>query len=138
MTTFQSDTKIKPFKRLTFAVNSVPEELQNNLRNILVDILGAMNIADDIIIYTPNDSMHDEILAKVLQKCEEKGITLNLAKCLFCKRSSEFYGFIFSKEGMKPNPEKVEEIKNAKAPEDVKSLRSFLGLANFLYIWTAK
>ena len=109
----------------------------------------------------PNDSMHDEILAKVLQKCKEKGITLHLAKCLFCKTSLEFYVFIFSKEGIRPNPEKVEEIKNAKATEDAKSLRRFLGLANymkrfikdfntltdplrellkegFLYIWTAK
>ena len=57
-----------------------------------------MNIADDIIIYPPSDSMYDEILAKVLQKCKEKGITLNLTKCLFCKTSLEFYGFIFSNQ----------------------------------------
>lgn len=132
MTTFQSDTKIKRFKRLIFGVNSASEELQNTLRNKLADISGAMNIADDIIIYAPNDSVHDEILAKVLQKCKETGITLNLSKCLFCKTSLEFYGFIFSKEGMKPNPKKVDEIKNAKAPEDMKSLRSFLGLANYM------
>ena len=139
------------------------EELQNTLRNILADIPGvcAINIADDIIIYALNDSMTNEILAKVFQKCKEKGITLNLATLLFCKTSLEFYGFIFSKESMKANPEKVEEIKNAKALEEVKSLRGFLGLANYMkrfindfstltdplreilkegvpYIWTAK
>ena len=91
-----------------------------------------MNIVDDIVIYPPNDSMHHEILAKVLQKCKEKEITLNLAKCLSCKTSLKYYYFIFPKEGMKPNPKKVEEIKNAEAPEDVKSLRSFLGLANYM------
>ena len=61
-----------------------------------------------------------------MQKCRETRITLNLRKCLFCKTSSEFYGFILSKEGMKSNPKMVEEIKNAKSPDDVKALRSFL------------
>ena len=106
MTTFQSDTKIKRFKRLIFGVNSVPEELQNTLRNILADIPSAMNIADNIIIFAPNDSIYNQILVKLLQKCKEKGITLNLAKYLFCKTWLEFYSFIFSQEGMKPNPGK--------------------------------
>ena len=106
MTTFQSDTKIKRFKRLIFGVNSVPEELQNTLRNILADIPSAMNIAHNIIIFAPNDSIYNQILVKLLQKCKEKGITLNLAKYLFCKTWLEFFGFIFSQEGMKPNPGK--------------------------------
>ena len=33
---------------------------------------------------------------------------------------------------MKPNPKKVEKIKNAKSPDDVKTLRSFIGLANYM------
>ena len=59
MTTFQSYTKIKRFKRLIFGVNSVPEELQNTLRNILADIPSAMNIAHNIIIFAPNDSIYN-------------------------------------------------------------------------------
>ena len=58
----------------------------------------------------------------MLQIWQETGITLNLRKCLFCKTCLEFYGFIFSKEGMKPNPKNVEEIKNAKSLDDVKPL----------------
>jgi len=46
--------------------------------------------------------------------------------------SLEFYGHVFSKNGMKPNPNKVEAIVKAPQPENEKALRSFPGLANYL------
>ena len=33
---------------------------------------------------------------------------------------------------MKPNPKMVEEIKNAKSHDDIKALRSFPGLVNYM------
>ena len=51
ITAFQSDTRIKRFKRLIFGVNSAAEELQHALETILADIPGASNIADDILIF---------------------------------------------------------------------------------------
>ena len=51
ITAFQSDTRIKRFKRLIFDVNSAAEELQHALETILADIPGASNIADDILIF---------------------------------------------------------------------------------------
>ena len=35
---------------------------QNTLRNISVDIPGAMNIGDDILIFGESETEHDEIL----------------------------------------------------------------------------
>ena len=48
----------------------------------------------------------------VLKRFHEKGLTLNLEKCVFCQESLEFYGYIFSKEGMKVDPKKIEAIKS--------------------------
>ena len=90
-----------------------------------------MNIADYILVFAESESGHSDILRKVLQKCKETRITLNLRMCLFCKTSLELYGFIFSKEGIKPNPKKFEELRNAKSLDNVKALRSFLGLENY-------
>ena len=67
-----------------------------------------------------------------MHKCKETGIILYLRKCLFCKTSLEIYGFIFSKEGMKLNLKKVEEIKNAKSRDAIHALRRFFGLANHM------
>ena len=77
--------------------NSTAEELQNTLRNILADIPGALNNADNILIFAESETEHDEILNKVLRKCKETQITLNLTKCLFCK-TLEFYIY-FLKRG---------------------------------------
>jgi len=132
ITAFQSDTKIKRFTRLIFGANSAAEELQHVIRALISDINGVINIADDLLIYAKTEQEHDEILTKVLNRFEEKNLTLNLAKCELCKESLKFFGHVFTKDGMKPNPSKIEAIKNTPKPEDVKSLRSFLGLTNYL------
>ena len=132
MTAFQTDTKVKRYTRLIFGANSAAEELQQALRLVLADIDGSLNIADDILIYAENDTKHDKILQKVLQRLHDKGLTLNLNKCLFCKRSLEYYGYVFSERGMQPSVNKITAIQEAKQPENQKAVRSFLGLTNYL------
>jgi hypothetical protein len=132
MTTFQTDTKLKRYTRLIFGANSAAEELQHALRTILADIDGSLNIADDILIYAKTDAEHDEILRKVLNRLYEKGVTLNVSKCIFCKNNLEYYGYLFSKEGMKPSTNKMDAISKADKPENQKAVRSFLGLVNYL------
>ena len=61
ITAFQSDTKIKKFKRLIFGANSAAVELQITSRNILADMPGSMNIVDDILVFAESESEHDEI-----------------------------------------------------------------------------
>ena len=80
ITAFQSEDRIKRFKRLIFGANSASEELQNVLRVILSDINGAMNIADDILIFAKGTKSHDE----------SYGVTLNLQKCVFDKENLDF------------------------------------------------
>ena len=132
ITSFQSDQKILRSTRLIFGANSAAEELQHALRTVLIDIKGALNIADDKLIFGKNDSEHDNVLKKVLTRLEEKGIKLNLQKCIFSKHQLEFYGYVFTSEGMKPSENKIKSIKDAARPEDQKAVRSFLGLTNYL------
>ena len=131
ITTFRSDTRIKRYKRLIFGVNSAQEELQHALREVLKDIEGVTNIADDILIYAKSENEHDSVLSKVLQRLAEKGLTLNLNKCIFSKENLNFFGYLFSSQGVKPNPQKVAEIEKTPGPENIKALRSFLGLMNY-------
>ena len=131
ITTFQTEDGIKRFKRLNFGVNSAQEELQHALRETIKDIEGTMNLIDDIIVFGKTQEEHDTALLKLLQRCEDKGLTLNLSKCLFSQKTLTFFGFVFSDQGMHPDPAKLDEIKNMPAPEDVKALQSFLGLMNY-------
>ena len=78
ITAFQSDTRIKSFKWLFLGINLAAEELRHVLKTILADIPGATIIANDILIFAEDVKQHDETLTWVLERCESKGITINL------------------------------------------------------------
>ena len=50
---------------------------------------------------------------------------------MFNKTEIKFFGYIFNKEGMKPDPEKIEALKSTAAPKNLEEMRSFLGMCNF-------
>ena len=99
ITAFQTEDRIKRFKRLISGLNSASEELQHYLQITLADIAGAINIKDDILIFSESITEHDEISKHVFQNLYAKGLTLDLTKCNFSKEHLEYLGFIFSKTG---------------------------------------
>ena len=93
------------------------------------------NISDDIIIYGKGENaqaMHDRALAETLDALHTNGLTLNLDKCKVNMTSIEYYGMIFSKTGVSPDPKKVQALKELPPPTNVATLRSFLGMMNYL------
>lgn len=86
---------------------------------------------DDIIIQGTDMENHVENLEKVLIKLREAKLRINLKKCHFFQTSVKYLGHIVSKEGLKPQPSKVEAINKIPSPSTVKELQSFLGMTNF-------
>jgi hypothetical protein len=54
-----------------------------------------------------------------------------LSKCKFAKKSISYLGHIVSKSGVATNPGKIQSIQEWPVPQDLKQLRSFLGLAGY-------
>ena len=71
-----------------------------------------LNISDDIIVHGKTREKHDKNLEALLQRLQNKCLTVNKSKCEFGQSRIKFYGFIFSEDGFSPDPEKVEAIKN--------------------------
>ena len=67
------------------------EIIQQDIHNVIWDITGAKNFADDILIFSRNQEQHDIALKATLQILEEKGLTLNNDKCGFNKDKFDFY-----------------------------------------------
>ena len=63
--------------------------------------------------------------------CRRTGLTLNRKKCIFSATSTKFFGFIFSADGVLPDPEKVTALRKAEPPKSKEEVRSFLGMAGF-------
>ena len=78
-----------------------------------------------------NCTEHDERLHAVLQRLQEKGLTLNTQKCIFGQPTLKYLGYIFSNRGISPDPSKVEDVHEAMTPRNTSEVRSLLGLANY-------
>ena len=51
ITTVLAGDSLYRYKRLSFGVNSAPEQYQNIIRETIADCRGPINIADDIVMY---------------------------------------------------------------------------------------
>ena len=81
---FQTEDRIKRYKRLLLGIKVPPEESQHALQTLLADIENAVNA---FIVFGKSDDEHDDGLNKVLKRLAENNITLNIKKCEFDKES---------------------------------------------------
>jgi transposase InsO family protein len=132
ITTFTTHVGLRRYKRLIFGISSASEIFQDTLRDCLEGLEGVKNISDDILVYAKDQESHDERLHAVMERLREKNITLNESKCEFNKDQVEFFGYVFSKKGVSPDPKKIDAIVNAEAPKTPADVRSLLGLANYV------
>ena len=131
ITTFVTHKGLFRYKRLMFGISSAPEKYQQVIQQVLQDCSGTANISDDIIIYGSDQAEHDKRLEKVLTRFEERGLTLNKEKCVFDMPKLTFMGLFLSNRGIGPTEEKVRAVVEAREPQNVTEVKSFLGLVNF-------
>ena len=86
---------------------------------------------DDILISGKSDEEHLQNLEKVIAILHKHGIKLNKAKCIFFSKEVTYLGFLISEHGVFPVKKKIEDMLNAKSPENVTQPKSFLGMINY-------
>ena len=131
ITTFATHDGLFRYMRLSFGVNSAPEKYQQIVRQVVSDINGVKNIADDLIVHGKNNEEHDRNLNRVLQRLEEKNLILNPQKCQFRMDKVVFMGRLVSKYGIGPTGEKVRAVLESSRPATPTEVRSFLGMVGF-------
>ena len=120
------------FTRLPFGATSAPEVFQKQLNVSLEGLENVVIHYDNIVVFGNTKEEHDKNLQKVLSRLHKHGWTLNEEKCEFGKEKIELLGHIVSKDGVAPNPKKINAILAFPAPSDVTELKRFLGLCSFL------
>ena len=131
ITTFALDENLYRYKRMMFGITSAPEQYHNIIAQVIKGCEGALNIADDLIVYGRNETEHDDNLFRVLRRLEEKGLTVGLPKCSFRQPQIEFFGLRLSDRGVEPTTSKVKAITDAPRPSNASEIRSFLGTVGF-------
>ncbi|GFQ89404.1 retrovirus-related Pol polyprotein from transposon gypsy [Trichonephila clavata] len=67
----------------------------------------------------------------VLQCIRDSGLTLNHKKCRLGQRSLKILGHLVDKDGIRPDPGKVEAVRKFPNPQTVSQVRSFLGICSY-------
>ena len=101
------------------------------------NLTNAHIIADNILIVgsdqgPSDDHDHDRCLLQLLNRCQEVGLKLNAAKCIFKARQVVFYGHLVHTKGLSPDPHKVQAISNMSVLSNKTELKSYIGMCNFL------
>ncbi|GFX07226.1 transposon Tf2-6 polyprotein [Trichonephila clavipes] len=86
---------------------------------------------DGILCYSENAEEHRSHLRTIFQRLSSYGLKLNISKCVFGVTGLIFLGHLITPDGIKPLPDKVQEVLDYKQPKTVGSLRKFLGLLIF-------
>lgn len=110
----------------------VPEFFQRVLEESFGDIEGVSVYFDDVLIATKNEKEHDQIFNKVIESAKKLNIKFNPDKMQYKVNKVKFLGHEFSKEGMKPDAERIKALEAIKNPTNVKELQRILGMLNYL------
>ena len=126
LTVFHSGGRLFRYKMLVMGLKPAQGELNAALQPLFAHLPDVDVIHDDIVISTENESDHVALVDEVLRIISRSGLTLNANKCVFGADEIKFWGLIFSAEGVRPDPEKVEALDSLTTPQSKEELVSFL------------
>jgi len=132
-TAFSCHLGLFEFNVMPFGLKNAPPTFQRMMNEILAEWLDEFVVVyiDDIMIYSKTFEEHLEHIEKILRKLKEVNLMLKLVKCKWGEQNIEFLGHVVGKDGLKPDPGKIEKIKNLKVPTTQKEVRSILGLCGY-------
>lgn len=132
-TAFSTDKGHFEFTRMPFGLKNGPATFQRAMNNVLNGLIGKIChvYLDDIIIVGENLEQHINNLDTVFKRLSQFNLKIQLDKCEFLRRETEFLGHVITQDGVKPNPEKIEKILNWPIPKTAKEIKQFLGLSGY-------
>ncbi|GFV94884.1 retrovirus-related Pol polyprotein from transposon 297 [Trichonephila clavipes] len=132
-TAFTSGQGLWQFKVMPFGLCNAPATFERLMETVLKGLTfeACLIYLDDIIIGGRTFEEHLQNIRKVLSKLRDANLKLNPSKCKFFQKEVNYLGHIISAEGVRTDPEKVSAVKNWKRPENLRELRSFLGLCTY-------
>ena len=126
VTTFYGGNGKKSYTRLNYGTISSQDIFDNIMTKTIGDIPGVLHIRDDILVHGKTQQEHNAALLALLRRFRECNLTSRKSKCEFNLSEINFFGFIFSADGMKPDPEKVDTVRFMDPSTNVSEVHSFI------------
>lgn len=121
------------FTRMPFGLKNAPSTFQRLMNSVLRKFINKICVVylDDILVFSTSFEEHILSLKKIFDTLKEAKLKVQIDKCNLMKLQTEFLGHILTADGIKPNPNKIQIIKNLKLPTSQKQIKSFLGVTGY-------
>lgn len=121
------------FLRMPMGLKNSPSTFQRVMDNVLRELQNTICLVylDDIIVFSTSLQEHIINLEKVFKKLRESNFKIQMDKSEFLKLETAYLGHVISKDGIKPNPDKISAIKNYPLPNTRTEIKRFLGLLGY-------
>ena len=86
---------------------------------------------DDLIIFGRNLETHNKNLQEVFERLRTVNLKLNPAKCDFLKKQILYLGHVISSEGIFPDTNKINVVKNYPCPKNTDEVKRFVAFVNY-------
>ena len=100
---------------------------------LLASIPNVCIFLDDILVTGKTEQAHAENPRTVLQRLQNAGLRLIQHKFEFFRPSVTYLGNQIDRNGLHGTGDKVEAVRSAPKPTNVKELRAWLGIVNYPY-----
>jgi len=113
-----------------FVISS--DVFQAKVMELLGHIEGLRCYLDDILAMTCGTfAEHLQQLRLCFEKLREAGLKVNIKKCNFGVTEVKYLGYIITRDGIKPDPKKIQAIVDLARPTTVTDMKGFLGMVQF-------
>ena len=121
------------FDRMPFGLKNAPATFQRLMDLVLTGLQGEELFVymDDIVIYAKSLEEHERKYNALIQRLQKANLKLQPDKCEFLKSEVTYLGHVISRDGVKPDPKKLEAVENFPHPKTPKNIKQFLGLAGY-------
>jgi hypothetical protein len=99
------------YKRLPMGIAGSPDIFQEKISNLMATLEFFQTYLNDLLIIT-KESLEDplEKLSMVLTRLQDASLKINADKSNLCRLETESLGYILTRDGIKPQPNKVQAM----------------------------
>lgn len=132
-TAFITPFGLYEFNKLPMGISIGSQVLSREIDHIFSDVKYKylLTFADDLLVYSKNESEHETHLSEVFNRLEEAGFTVNKDKITLGASKIKFLGHILSERGVGPDPKYIQTVMEYPTPKSVKQVKRFVGMAGF-------
>jgi transposase InsO family protein len=120
------------YQKLPMGLCNSADVFQECMSDLMMGLEFCRVYIDDLLVINKGSWQdHLQQLEKVFGRLQSAGFKINADKSFFGRPALDYLGYWVTREGITPQPKKIDAIRKMTAPTNRKELRRFIGMVNF-------